>query len=348
MPRKARPVVVAPQKEEVPANYWLSKGDTFWPGDASYERLPAGLYRISYSQQVGWHCVKARVTTDVLIPLPDTASAEVMAEIRRFWELENAFRKRGLLWKRGVLLWGPPGSGKTATVQQLLHEVITEHDGIAIYIDGAESAMAGFQMIRKMEPHRPIVALMEDIEALIEEDGDAGYLALLDGEAQVDNVVFVATTNFPEKLGARFTDRPSRFDIVRKVGMPSAVARRAFLLAKEPELETEGGIDTWVNMTENMSIAHLRELIILCRCYGSDLETALARLNTMREKQPSSTAPGYLTVGDKQPAAQNGAVTLGYAKVEYTSRANKAAAPEAESMTKAETELMDVLMQPVN
>ena len=50
---------------------------------------------------------------------------------------------------------------------------------------------------------------------------ESEYLSLLDGENQIGNVVYVATTNYPEKLDKRFTDRPSRFDVVQKISMPN-------------------------------------------------------------------------------------------------------------------------------
>jgi SpoVK/Ycf46/Vps4 family AAA+-type ATPase len=237
---------------------------------------------------VGYCLERIKADADDLMELPDSPSAAVIEEIRRFWELEAQFAQRGFVHKRGVLLWGPPGSGKTATLQQLIAIVVNRHGGIGLFIDRPAQAAYCLQMARRIEPKRPIVALLEDIDALVERFGENEYLALLDGEAQVGNIVFVGTTNYPERLDRRFVDRPSRFDLIKQIGMPSAAARRAYLAAKEPSLDGDS-LRIWVERSEGFSIAHLREMIVLCRCYGKPLDEAIERLEEMRQGSPNSS-----------------------------------------------------------
>lgn len=267
---------------------WQSNGDYFWNANLTLEALPAALYRCAEVANIGYCLERTRIDTDDLMELPDSPSASVIEEVRRFWELEEQFSKRGFIHKRGVMLWGPPGSGKTATLQQLISIVVKKHGGVGIFIDQPVCAAACLQILRRIEPVRPIVALLEDLDALIERHGENEYLSLLDGEAQVSNIVFVATTNYPELLDRRFVDRPSRFDLIKQIGMPSAAARRAYLGAKEPSL-TDDELNEWVNRSDGFSIAHLREMIVLCRCYGKTLDEAVERLDEMRQGSPSSS-----------------------------------------------------------
>lgn len=267
---------------------WQSNGDYFWSANLSLDTLPAGLYRPRDAPNIGPSLERNRIDTDELMELPDSPSAEVLDEIRRFWDMEGEFAKRGFIHKRGVLLWGPPGSGKTATLQQLIAIVVRQHAGIGLFIDHPALAAIVLQMIRRIEPKRPIVALLEDVDALVERHGENEFLALLDGEAQVSNIVFVGTTNYPERLDRRFVDRPSRFDLIKQIGMPSAAARRAYLAAKEPGL-ADDSLRIWVERSEGFSIAHLREMIVLCRCYGKGLSEAIDRLDEMRQGSLNST-----------------------------------------------------------
>lgn len=269
------------------ARRWAANDKTFWGVSATFDELPAGVYRCEMSQQ-GPLLIKQRIETDSLLELPDDSSAKIIQEFRDFWKLGPEFRKRGFLCKRGFLLYGPPGSGKTSCLQILVKRIAEELDGIAFVLDHPQTAAQGLQMLRHIEPKRPLIVIMEDLDALIEKWGENEYLALLDGEAQVDNVVFVGTTNYPERLDPRFTDRPSRFDTIRLIGMPTAAARRRYLEVKEPGL-TPDELNEWVRRSDGFSIAHLKELIIAVRCFGQPLPEVVERLEEMHERPPRST-----------------------------------------------------------
>ena len=273
---------------------WSYSDDLFWGAHQTVDTLDPGFYGIMQMPGIGTVLNKKNIVTDNLIRLPDSASESVIKEFDKFWGLHDKFKNRGFLHKRGILLWGPPGSGKTASLMLMSNEIIKQN-GIVIQLENPDLAASGLSLLRKIEPDRPVVALLEDIDALVNRYGENQYLALLDGETQVDKIVYIATTNYPEKLDKRFVDRPSRFDTIRWIGMPTPPARYMYLSVKEPSL-TKKELEVWVNMTEGFSVAHLRELVILVQCFGETLENSIARLETMRMKPPSSEDSP-----DKQP-----------------------------------------------
>lgn len=272
------------------------KDDTYVSVGVSCDHLPSGLYR-PVMTNIGITLSKMDVRCDKILRLPDSQSNNVVDEITTFRNKADAFKQRGLLHKRGILLWGPPGSGKTCTIQQIIELLINQHGGIAIQVDQPVNAAMALQMIRRVEKERQIVAIMEDLDALTDRHGEPEYLALLDGESQVDNIVYVATTNYPERLDKRFVDRPSRFDTIVWIGMPSADARRAYLEAKE-QLWDKDELEYLVSSSKDFSIAHLRELLILIKCLGYDSEEAVNRLTSMKLRPPdSNNAPNRKAVG---------------------------------------------------
>lgn len=298
-----------PTPRQLGGHAWAESDGRFWGAPHTHERIPVGVYRMELNPHVGATFMRQRNDTDALVPLPDSESARIVDEIRQFKTLRPAFREHGFLFKRGFLLWGPPGSGKTCTLQMILKLLMQEHDSIAVLVDHPHVATQCLQALRRIEPDRQIVALFEDLDALCERYDESAYLALLDGEAQVDNVVYVATTNYPENLDRRFIDRPSRFDTVRYIGMPSANSRFAYLRAKLPSV-VESLLAQYVERSEGYSIAHLRELIILTRCFGLSLDDATARLNHMRFSNPHSEKPPGSPAFGFSPAANDEEVTL--------------------------------------
>ncbi len=287
-----------PVLEATGAKRWASRHDTFWGAASTFDELPAGLYRCGHAEGVGPILTRQTVAADDLLELPDDAGVEIIAEFTRFWELEEAFKRRGFTHKRGYLMWGPPGSGKTSVVQLLIKRLINTHQGVVLLLDHPGLAAICLQTLRQIEERRPVVAVLEDLDALVQRYGENEWLALLDGEAQVGRIAFLATTNYPERLDLRFVDRPSRFDTVRFLGMPGQAARRAYLAAKEPSLADEGVLDEWVRVSDGFSLAHLKELIIGVRCFGQPLEDVAARLREMQECRPNSErAPDKPTWG---------------------------------------------------
>ena len=272
------------------AKCWSQSGDGFFPVSDVVQRLPAGAYRCRLSQR-GPYLERMPIEIDRLLVLPDSAVESLLEEFKKFWTLRENFLSRGFTFKRGLLMWGPPGSGKTSAIWQMTAELVKSHDGVVIFIEEPQLASVCIGLLRRIEPNRPMVTIMEDLDALVQKHGDHEFLALLDGESQVANVVHVATTNYPEYLDRRFVDRPSRFDTILWVGMPSAKARRAYFEAKEPTLD-QVTIERWVRRTDDYSIAHLREVIVAVRCFEQDEEAVFNRLDEMRQQLAVSDGHG--------------------------------------------------------
>ena len=140
----------------------------------------------------------------------------LIAEVHKFWGLREQFKNGndlafgGYLHKRGYMLFGPPGSGKTSTVKFLSNDIV-KMGGIVIYAD-CEPHNVGHMIgaVSVIEPDKQMIVVLEDFDSLIENYGEANYLSLLDGESSTDNTLFLATTNYPSRLDPRIynTARP--------------------------------------------------------------------------------------------------------------------------------------------
>lgn len=279
--------------------------DTFRASGPRREALPKGIYRV-LQDDMGPFFARANVVTDNLIELDDAATARVLSSLRTFWGSRPEYVKRGVLYKRGLLLWGPAGSGKTATLGLLMRDLL-RMDGLVFICQHPGLLSQMLAVLRRVEPSRNLIVIMEDIDELVQQFGEHEILALLDGESQIDNVVNIATTNYPERLGARIINRPSRFDERILVGMPNDRARTKYLahICREEAMDEEM-LRTWVQATEGFSVAHLRELVVAVFCLKQPFDEVLERLSKMQYqpkplKEFNRYGAGYAQSGKLAP-----------------------------------------------
>jgi predicted AAA+ superfamily ATPase len=260
---------------------WAQTGQSYFPVSNVVKSVPPGAYKCMVSDQ-GPYLEKMTINIDHLLTLPDSATEILLSEFSQFWELKQQFHARGFTFKRGMLMWGPPGSGKTSAVWQMTQRLVKDLEGAVLFVDNPQNVIWCINVLRRIEPSRPIITVMEDLDAIIHQHGEHALLALLDGEFQTDNVVHIATTNYPQFLDRRFVDRPSRFDTIMEIGMPSKAARRVYFKSKEPTL-TDNDLERWVELTDGYSVAHLREVIIAIKCFGQKERDVFDRLDAMRD-----------------------------------------------------------------
>lgn len=225
--------------------------------------------------------------TDKILRFPHAQVDVVISEIERFWEREEMFREFRMPYKRGILMYGPPGSGKTSALQLIARDVV-RRGGVVIVFD--KDIFAGaYRQFRRVQPTTPLVVLMEDLDAILESRSESDVLQLLDGAEAMDRVVFVATTNYPEKLGPRIINRPSRFDKRIRVGHPDVAGRQMYIRALvEDHPNVTIDFDRYVRDTSGMSLAHVKELFTATILIGTPYDEALEHLTTMHLKKPTS------------------------------------------------------------
>ena len=247
-----------------------------------YKTLPPGLYEFRPVSSEAYGFEKVVIKDDDLLQFPDSVAERVINEIKTFWEKSEEYYRFGLSYKRGIILYGPPGTGKSATITLALRDVV-DRGGVGLVFNDPDLVNAGVKYFRAIQPNSPLVVIMEDLDAIMERFNESSVLNLLDGVQGLDKVVFLATTNYPDRLAARVMNRPSRFDRRFKIGPPSEETRRLYLtsLISKSTKPDAVDIDVWIRDTRDMSISHLKELFIAVHIQESPYEETLERLKAM-------------------------------------------------------------------
>ncbi len=267
---------------------WSDQHGAFFPAGATVATIPPDIYEIVSTPQ-GW-CLRPLVfPSDELVRLPGTPIDFILGQIDTLWKNEAKFRNIGFLHKRGILMFGAAGCGKTSIIRLLCNDLV-ERGGIVVFIKNVCQAEEVLKGIRMIESDRPIMCIFEDIEGFMSDDGDSSQarslLALLDGETQINHVVHLATTNKPQQLEERIIKRPGRFDLVIGLKYPVEDARRVYLKRILKDHVSEEELTRLVKATHGLGLAHLRELVSAVYCLDLDLDDTLNRLRANVKKAP--------------------------------------------------------------
>ena len=244
-----------------PSQYSLY-GPGYSPTTATISTLPAGCYEIQCDPNKIFAAPTPK-PSGLLLELPEMRSEEVIKSIENFWNSEkdykegNEFVVGGATFKAGIMLYGPPGSGKSCTIKIVSNKLV-ERGGTVFYASIFPSGVNEFlNSFSRIEENRKCIVILEDLDSLIETYGETSYLEMLDSAKTIDNVLFIATTNYPERLDPRIYNRPGRFSHVIKVGLPGPKAREAFLKAI---LKNHSDVAEIVEKSSGFSVDHLSAL----------------------------------------------------------------------------------------
>jgi hypothetical protein len=170
--------------------------------------------------------------------------------------------------KRGLLLFGPPGTGKTHTARYLLGQMT---DYTRLLLTGRSLGAVGSvtELARELQP---AVVVLEDVD-LVAADRSFGpggspvlfdLLDAMDGAAPDADLLFVLTTNRADLLEPALAARPGRVDVAVEIGLPDADARRLLLelYGRDVPLQlTDADLEAAVERSDGVTASFLKELL---------------------------------------------------------------------------------------
>ena len=242
---------------------------------------------------------------------------EVKEEIRMkiIYPLQNRdlFRAYGKKLGGGVLLYGPPGCGKTLISQATAGEIrsnfisVTLHQILDLYIGNSEKNL--HQLFQLARDNAPAILFFDEVDALAADRKDLResgmrtlinqFLAEMDGNVgNNEGILILGATNAPWHLDAAFR-RPGRFDRIIFIPPPDEDARIAIieLMAKEKPVERLD-VALLARKTKGFSGADIKAMF--------DITTEHALARAMREGRvvPLTTEDLLQTARDLRPSAR--------------------------------------------
>ncbi|KAF7904767.1 hypothetical protein EAF00_002101 [Botryotinia globosa] len=212
------------------------------------------------------------------VTLNKRIKANLIADVEGFFDNQALYKKLAVPWKRGIILHGVPGNGKTISINALMSSLSSRASPIpSLYVKSFDGECHGpkwaistiFQKARKMAP---CLLIFEDLDSLVTEKTRSYFLNEVDGLESNDGILMIGSTNQLGKLDSSISKRPSRFDRKYCVRVPNEEERRAYVefwkgkLGKDRVDMVEFGEELCslvAKMTEGFSFAYLKELFIV-------------------------------------------------------------------------------------
>jgi len=194
---------------------------------------------------------------------------ELMANTVDFLKRSKELAKYGIPRKRGLILAGKPGTGKT-----LISKVLMSNSPGITCLSADPALLVHARYIKEIYAIagdlKPTIVFLEDIDLIGEcrgsplARGDAlnELLDILDGVKECSEVVTIATTNYAEALDDALSQRPSRFDRIITMRPPGRELRREIVRNLCRRIPLDQAVqDHVVSMTEGYTPAQVQEVV---------------------------------------------------------------------------------------
>lgn len=226
-----------------------------------YDRIKVTVFT---DTEDGLHREKVNITKLVQredVFLEEDLKTQIYRSIDEFFTGSGEFfKKYDIPYKRGILLYGKPGNGKTTMVKSIASSIsapvaywqITEYTT-------SYSIKQVFETAQKMAP---MVLVIEDIDSMPESVRSV-FLNTLDGATSKEGIFLIGTTNYPERIDPALINRAGRFDRAYEIKLPDETMRLRYLLKKGfDRFLLREDIDRLAKEIEGASMAQLNELYI--------------------------------------------------------------------------------------
>ena len=193
--------------------------------------------------------------------LPEDIKQDIKSLVENFISSKEFYKKNKIPWKRGIILFGEPGNGKSSIIKTIM----AQHNFKPVTIPSGADDQCIKEAFYYAEQQSPSLLYFEDIDSLFERGIDiSAFLNLMDGIAAKNGLFVIATANNVNKLKSNITDRPSRFDRKYHIPLPDEKMAGDYLKKWFGELLDSKKIKELAKLSVqyDFSYAYLKELYI--------------------------------------------------------------------------------------
>jgi hypothetical protein len=250
--------------------------------------LPYGVYKLSESIDHG------------ICAQPMTFSSDTYLDFGQVFNIKKDFEKFIKKPKRdntrsraAVLLYGPPGNGKTASICELAK--YAEELKCRVFFVSSKVDFTDLLEMRQVLQHEHTVFVIEELTERTGHTGTEKLLSFLDGETSWNNSYVVATTNYPDELPWNIIDRPGRFGTIVEVKNPTKEQRMSYMKIMALNLEE---LEEAADATEGLCFDYVKCTVLDALDNGTSVKEEVQKYKERREKVSKAFKSTKLGLGE--------------------------------------------------
>jgi len=187
------------------------------------KRLDSGSYKLSYIEHPYYKVEIKKDTYSQDNEVHEFSDKQKIDDLMRCFfdkKIISTISKLGFYHKIGVLLHGKEGTGKSSIMRYYYNKAIDKENALVFHVLNTNSRIRElWDFIRKIREiqKNPIVVIFDEFDEYIKDFGsnNEGFLkTVFDGNMSIDNVIFIASTNYLDRIPDALKNRPSRFKYV--------------------------------------------------------------------------------------------------------------------------------------
>jgi transitional endoplasmic reticulum ATPase len=219
-----------------------------------------------------WKSVQDASWDDVI--LDPAMKSKLIHDVEGFFDNRELYKSMNIPWKRGVILHGLPGNGKTISIKALINTLAARPTPVqSLYVKSLDSCPGPKWSMQQIFSHArlmaPCLLILEDLDSLVEDKTRSYFLNQVDGLESNDGILMIGSTNHLNRLDPAVTKRPSRFDRKYHFKLPNVDERVAYCQYWREKFFASKAVDfpedichVVANLTDGFSFAYLKELFI--------------------------------------------------------------------------------------
>lgn len=236
--------------------------------------IPKDIYKMTIrSGDIGFQRLDPGV--DRYIKFENSEMDVLQNNIETFFASEDLYKENETRHKGATLIYGPPGSGKSSALLNIVKNCDVYTIYIPKYID-----LSNLDTFKEYFKGQKVIIIMEELTERLR-GGTEDLLNFMDGYTSWDNCYVLATTNHPEELPENIVDRPGRFNNIIELKVPPNDIKEKYLRLKGVE---EALIPEILLRTKDCSFDYISQIVIQSKVRKINIIDYLEEIKLVKKK----------------------------------------------------------------